>query len=716
MDYDSMEHFEPAEQLVKVLKNKNRSKEELFFRVLVAYYFSKVASIMRTEIDLPGRGNIPTNMYSLNLAVSGFGKGKSVNIMEDDILKDFKNTFMESTLPAIAEANLMSLAVARASKKGTDPDIMLQDLKKEYASTGTYLFSFDSGTTAAIKQLRHQLLLANAGSINLEMDEVGANFSNNLEVLNTFIELYDIGKIKPKVTKNTVENKRNENIDGRSPTNMLLFGTPSKLLDGGKAEADFYSMLDMGYARRLIFSYVDKIEKSEDLSAEEIYDMMTDSSTDMFIRSLRTKLNKLAEKVNYGKVLTIDKSVALEIIAYELDCIKRAEALQDHQEMQKAELAHRYFKATKLAGTYAFIDGSAIVTIKHLHAAIKLVEESGKAFSKLLKREKSYVKLAKYVANLDQEVTQVDLVEDLPFYKGSEAQKRDLLNLAIAYGYKNNIIIKKSYIDGIEFIKGESLKKNDLSSMIISYSQKITEDYINDSGAFDELAKVVVQPGINFTVNHWKNGYRHKDNLIPGFNMVVLDIDDGISVEAAKNLLSDYTYIIYTTKRHTDTHNRFRVILPLSHEVKLNAIDFQKFMLNVFDWLPFDIDTATKDVARKWGTHPGDVHINHGDLLNSMNFIPQTKKSDEINGQIQAISSMNSLESWFFRQMSTGSRNNMLLRYAYMLLDTGYDLNSIRNALSVFNKKMPEPLPEQEIHETIMVTITKAIAERETRK
>ena len=92
------------------------------------------------------------------------------------------------------------------------------------------------------------------------------------------------------------------------------------------------------------------------------------------------------------------------------------------------------------------------VTKEHLHSAIKLVEESGVAFQQMLKREKPYVKLAKYIADVNTEVTQVDLVEQLPFYKGSEAQKRDLLNLAIAYGYKNNIIIKKSYVDNIEFL------------------------------------------------------------------------------------------------------------------------------------------------------------------------------------------------------------------------------------------------------------------------
>ncbi len=717
MDFNKMEYFKPAEDLVRVLKNKNQSNEDLFFRVLVGYYFSKVASIMRAEVVTLDRGSIPTNMYALNLAVSGFGKGKSVNIIEDEILDGFKTKFMESTLPEIADFNIMTLARARSTKAGTDPDIMYKDIKKEYQATGAYLFNFDSGTGPAIKQLRHQLLLAGAGSINLEMDEVGANFSNNVEVLNTFIELYDVGKVKPKITKNTIENKRNEAIEGRTPTNMLLFGTPSKLLDGGRSEQDFYSMLDMGYARRLLFSYVDKIDKKKGLTPEEIFDLMTDTSTDLYIKDLHDRLEKLADRTNYGKTIEVDKDVTLEIIRYEQYCLERSAKLKDHQDMQKAELNHRYFRAIKLAGTYAWIDGSSYLRIEHLHAAIKLIEDSGESFGKLLKREKPYVKLAKYVADLGTEVTQVDMVEDLPFYKGSESQKKDLLNLAIAYGYKNNIIIKKSYVDGIEFIKGESLKENDMTKLIVGYSSDITTGYVNEFGkGMADLKKLINEPGLHFTAHHWKDGYRNKANVVQGFNLVILDVDKDVSISTAQELLKDYEHLIYTTKRHTEANNRFRIILPLSHELHLSPDDYSKFMENVFEWLPFEIDSGTKDIARKWQTHPGEVYENNGKLLESMNFIPQTKKAHEMSNARHEISNMSNLESWFYREIGEGSRNNVIFRYGAALMNNGYDLTSVRNAVVAFNNKLKDKLTDEEIHSTVMVTITKKFTERELKE
>ena len=127
--------------------------------------------------------------------------------------------------------------------------------------------------------MRHKLLMAEAGSMNFEMDELGSNLLGNTEVLNVFLELFDVGKVKQKLTKNTSENIRSEEINGRTPTNLLLFGTPSKLLNGGKVEEEFYAMLETGYARRCLFGFSKKLHKSKGFTPEQVYDMLTDKSS-----------------------------------------------------------------------------------------------------------------------------------------------------------------------------------------------------------------------------------------------------------------------------------------------------------------------------------------------------------------------------------------------------------------------------------------------------
>jgi len=236
IDFSTVKHFEPSEKLVNVLMKKTQNNNPLFFRVLVAYYFAKVASMMRTDIKTHDRGIIPVSLYAMNLANSGHGKGHSTNIVEEQVINQFKSKFLNETFPAISQKSIAKLAIVRAAKYQTDPDTMEESLTGEFGNLGTLAFSFDSGTPAAVKQMRHKLLMANAGSVNFEMDEIGSNLMGNIDILNTFLELYDVGKVKQKLIKNTVENKRNEEIDGRTPTNMMLFGTPNKLLDGDRAK------------------------------------------------------------------------------------------------------------------------------------------------------------------------------------------------------------------------------------------------------------------------------------------------------------------------------------------------------------------------------------------------------------------------------------------------------------------------------------------------
>ena len=715
-DLSTLSHFAPAEKLVKILMKKTQNNNPLFFRVLVAYYFSKVASMMRTDIKTHDRGTIPVSLYALNLANSGHGKGFSTNIVEEQIINQFRDRFLNETFPIISEKNLAKLAIKRAIKYNENDADMLEKLKKEFENLGTLAFSFDSGTTAAVKQMRHKLLMANAGSVNFEMDEMGSNLMSNQEVLNTFLELYDVGKVKQKLIKNTAENKRVEEIEGRTPTNMMLYGTPSKLLDGDKTEKEFYSMLETGYARRCLFGFNKVLNKKTDLTAEQVYDMMTDQASADYIDKLSNKLGKLADIINFNIQLTMTKDVSLLLINYRLDCDRRADKLKEHQEILKAETSHRYYKVLKLSGTYAFIDGSHEITEDHLYNAIKLVEESGEAFSQILTRERNYVKLANYIAGVGREITQVDLIEDLPFYKGGEVQKKEMMALAIAYGYKNNIIIKRTYSEGIEFLEGESMAVTDLNSMTISYSKDITKEYNADYAPFDSLNKLVCLTGYHYTSHHFIDGHRHSENVIQGFNLVMIDVDKEVSLSTAKLLLKDYKCFFATTKRHTDKDNRFRIIFPLTHIVKLTPANYSKFMQNVYNWLPFSADSQTSDIARKWQSFNGQYFYQQGELLDAMLFIPQTRKEEEQTKRVMDNQALNNLERWFFLNTNIGNRSNQLIRYALALVDNDQIIENIRNSLLTFNSKLKNPLTEEEINNTIMVTVVKAVTKRDLKE
>lgn len=708
--YDQLTHHPVSQKLANILISRIKTKEPLFFHLMIAYYFSMAAACMRTNIKTPDGKSIPINMFCLNLAPSNFGKTFSAKILSKEVLDQFQSRFQEQTLPAIAYANLPVIANRRAARKGSDPDDELAKVEKEYASTGEYLFTFDSGTEAAVKQMRHKLLMANAGAMNLMIDEVGLHINKNSDMLDVFIELYD-GEVGTKLVKNTREQQRFEQMRGTSPTNMMLFGTSNKLLDGGKQEDDFMTMLESGYARRCFFGYIKSNKNKIILTPQEALNMDKSVASSSVLQQLSNHFGNLADPININRSLVLPDASALTLYQYRNDCETKAKEFKEHEEVRRTELMARYYKVLKLAGAYAFVDGVAEISVSHIHAAIKLAEESGEAFESILKRDKPHVKLAKYIADMREDATHADLIEELPFYPKAQNQRHEMLSIATAWGYKHNIIIKKSFVDGIEFLRGETLKETNLDEMIVSYSNHEAYDYRNEVAPFDKLHILTQNDGLHWVNHHLEGGHRKEENAIPEFNMVVIDVDGGVALNTAKLLLKDYKAMYYTTKRHSQTDNRFRIILPTNFQLKLDAKDYKEFMKNFFDWLPFEVDDGTGQRARKWLSHNGHYEYNDGKLVDVLPFIPKTSKNEIRKQNLQDQQSLNNLERWVINNTGDGNRNNMILKYGMILVDAGFDFDDIRTKVCELNSKLPDKLDEAEILSTVMVTVSKALSQ-----
>lgn len=710
MDLTNIQHSPVIEEIVDVLCNKTQNTDRGFYRTEVAYFLAKMASCMRASILTKDRGKVPVNLYALCLGSSGYGKGHSVNIMENDFLRGFKRRFLEETMPVVSDDNLSLIAQDRSIRHGTSEEVEKDIINNEYKRLGAYPFTFDSGTSPAVKQLRDKLLLANCGSINLQIDEIGSNLIGATEILNVFLELYDQGLVKQKLVKNTVDNARSEDRDGSTPTNMLLFGTPVKLLDGSTTEDLFYSFLEIGFARRCLFG-IGKVDKKAlySLSPQEIFQRLTDPRNTNSVKKWSNHFTNLADPAKFNWEMSIEDATSIKLIEYKAECEKLADALPEHEEIKKAELSHRYFKALKLAGALAFIDESVEVTMDHLLQAIKLIEDSGKAFESILTREKAYQKLAKYIANTENEVTHADLTEALPFYKSGQAARNEMLSLAIAWGYKNHIVIKKSFVDGIEFFKGESLKQTDLNKMILSWSNDIAFNYQNEYGPWDKLELLFKGAGLHWANHHFHDGHRCNDKAKADFNMVVVDIDGTSTVSTVQELFKDYKYILYTTKRHGENgKDRFRLIFPLNYELKLNQEDYKEFMNNVFKWLPFETDECSNQPSKKWlANSKAQYFINDGELLDALKFIPRTSRNEQYQKEMSKIENLDNLERWFAQRMVQGNRNNLMFKYGMALYDSGLAFADVEEKIKKFNKEANVGLSEEELKSSILITIAK---------
>jgi hypothetical protein len=231
---------------------------------------------------------------------------------------------------------------------------------------------------------------------------------------------------------------------------------------------------------------------------------------------------------------------------------------------------------------------------------------------------------------------------------------------------------------------------------------------------FEKLHLLTQQNGYHWASHHFMEKHRKEENALAGFNLVVIDIDGGTPLAITQLLMKDYKYLIYTTKSHTDASNRYRILLPMSHTLKMDAKEFKDFMSNLFEWLPMKSDEATAQRSRKWLSNAGTHYYNDGDLLDVLPFIPKTTKNENRKKVINDLQSLSNVERWFVANTGEGNRSNQLIKYALLLVDSGQDLTSIQNNVLALNNKLPESMDEAEIHATIMVSAAKAIVKRDS--
>jgi len=718
MDFNKLEHHPLSEMIVEAIADKIGTNQLDFIRIHTSFFLTTMASMMRTTIQLPNTDPEPVCFYGMNLAPSGFGKGFSTKLLKNSVTGAFMDQYLRETSREIASSSLSALALKRALAAGADiaeeEAIYKGHVEREFMECGAYMPTFDSATIAAVKQARTKIQMGSTGSLNLQMDEIGSNLLGQQEVLTLFLELFG-GHVENKLIKNTKESLRTEVLKGITPTNMMLFGVDTSLFDDGKVEEALLNMLDIGYARRCFFGYIleGALHNVPKLTPQELLDKAKKGNATTTLETISDNLEALCHVDNANKIIHVPDDTALLYYAYANECAERAKKLKPHKTLEIAEMRQRQWKVLKFAGTYAFIDNTDELTVDQLSAAIKVGEESGNSFKLMINREKPYIRLAKHLATIGTTVTQADLMEQLPYFKGPKNARDDMLVNARAWGYGQSILIMKEYADSVERYTAKTLQPTNLNELIVSTSYNTVHDYIPRHLKWEDLAVMSQDDSLQWCNHHLIDEYRQDNNAIPGFNLIILDVDNGTTLQLARSMLRKYKAMYYTTKRHKNKHHRFRIILPTNYKLELEPELYKEFMNNLNETLPFEVDTVTGQMSRKWSSCEGQYGETEGELFDVLPYIPQTSKNEERIQRFKDMDSLGNLERWVMMNTEEGNRNNQLLKFALILVDGGLSYKKIIQHVGELNDKFSDSLEYNELSSTVFTTVRKKIKKRD---
>lgn len=673
------------------------SNEDIAFmqEVIAIYYAAVVCSSMGTTIhgyqDIP----VPINAYCFAFADSGSGKGVSTSVIERTVINGFKANY-EQLIDKVTDTLLEERSLG---------DVALKDeLRSQLEACGSYMFTFDSATTPAVKQMRQRILMQGIGSINYIVDEFGSNISASKEIMTLFLELYDIGYVRNKLLKSSNENKRERELDGQTAANMLAFGAPSKVIDDKESFAILTEMLEVGYARRSLFSLVKSKGKLE--TAEEMFNRWCKGSSHVGFNKF---FSNLCSVEHLNKKVTIKPEVVKSLFEYAEQSKAYADSLPDRKHIVALDFANRHFKVLKLAGLFAWLDSRLEISQQDLDEAIRVVSLSTANLDKIVTVKPAYVQLVEWLSGQDDYCTVYDIETSLPVFKGTKQQREDIISLAKSYCYSNGYIFNEKFDNGVPLYHASKVVEtkdvaNDEEQWIVAISEDMTTGYSNVKLNWEEVTQLGKTTGLHYLTHHVVDGYRKGENVIKGFNLIVLDIDDGSTLEQATALFEGMKYCIYTTKRHTPEHHRFRVILPTRYTLALNEDVYKEMMKTIFNSLAIKCDEATSHRVKKWLTNAGELIVGDGRLFDPEPFIKNTQK--EVQYRTQTGGNTEGIARWFAANTSKGDRNNSFFRYGAFLKQEGMPLNEIHQKLIELNNSIMNPLPENEIRDTIMKSLT----------
>ena len=621
---------------------KNKIEEQAVENML----YAKVAHLFALKnIKFTSTNNLkkPATLayYAINFIGSGGAKNQSIGTFEDFVMPFLEDEYKRLDLEVARLMLAEEIALLDETSKNYSNE--KHKLEKKYANGGVINFKTNGGTPAALYAKLEKIEKYKKGALFAQITEFAdyyrASVDNNQSVNKGFLDclnnLYE-GLFEPSDSMGTTRRE----IKG-VPFSLLFMSDVEEMMEA-KNNENFKRRLKSGYARRINFYFDREINYSKNPPPKVTTKEKLDAYESLKFCSTTIKgiYDKLPQDTEF--VFTEEANEALD--AWDEECEKEVRKFYEfdskltlENNIKKVEIENSTWKITKMAVLIQILKGEDLprVTADSVSRAIEFYKKCRRSLYNILDERQmtNEKKMASYFLNHIGEIIK----------KNDLKAQRFVNDNYFAKWYAENISEVKEMLaeKGFELVPAK--KKGNTHAMIcqriikpeevlinVSYSNNSKEKYPAHDYEYVECTTEAFTDLIlnsrGLSAQKFKNGHRKNENCIGVQNTLWLDIDEGMTIEEAKEQFKDYWYVMYTSMHHQKEKDgkpacdRFRVIFKVKEPMPQNKDRYEEVMLNILK--KYGSDEACKEISRYYRGNPdAEIWVNtDGDYFDWSEF------------------------------------------------------------------------------------------------
>lgn len=544
---------------------------------------------------------IPINAITFCIAPSGAAKDSSLRAIRSCFADGYK--FIQNH----RKKEAVSKAIQQATVACYDYPTQYECYKEFYEEPVPLFISL--GTPEGFTQHLNDLTKFSLGSGFISSSELGSDLisDGNLPlILKDISILYDMGCKEIKIIKNR-ETQSKEIIS--FPVSATFMGSGDNIIFDSAIKHKFKIEFTTKLARRSFFVFTKDKPSEDNFTSIDAYIANERELQDRALeirRDINTYAKEFAEYfVSYNNsTLSISDEVRDLFELYKKYNESLADTIDIRYPITKLSRYHLQWKALKLSGAFALIQGETTILKDHYLSAMEFNEYISNdilLFEKELLKE-PYELFADYMHKINNDSMEMTL-HDLKKYnfisgKGpSISQLKELAKLANSYD-RDGIYKCNTTNNTIEFTK-----INRTDTILVSYvpctgtkqerRYKCDSGYVTEELKFSDLGSML-QGDYAYTPFRFVNGHRSKDNIDSGCKWLILDVDTSeVSDEECHLLLDDLNHYVVRTSDKTNKF-KYRVLLELDAEISLSDRQWSIFRSNIAEDLGLVADPVPK--------------------------------------------------------------------------------------------------------------------------